>query len=221
MKLDAALEKTCAAAIDVCRNFQRGSDGWQIPGLRLEAIHRFGAEIDTLWQQIGAMYRMMIRRDAGYLNWRFVAPPFADIRRFVAVHEGRTAGYVVVRRCAAPEPKVGVILDLFADPRDERLITSMVAFAVQHLHRSGVDIIKAAASTATYERAYRALGFRKYRELTPICFVNADGHHERAGEDAVQRDNRFWSGVEAASLSRSIFFGYGDHDLDQYPLAKQ
>jgi GNAT superfamily N-acetyltransferase len=219
LSLDAGLEAACRAGLAAGRSLRRKRNASSPSGVRMEEVPGFGTEADTLWQEIGLRYKMLIRRDACYLNWKFVNQPFADIRRFLAVRSGRTVGYVIVRKSAPPEPNVGVILDLFADPNDEPLLAGMTAFAIRFLRDAGVDVIQAAASTGPYDRAYRAWGFRKYREVTPICYVNST---ERAwpSSPAEVAPADLQGNWDNPDRFRSSFFGCGDHDLDQYPLAK-
>jgi hypothetical protein len=68
--------------------------------LRLEALERFDARFDALWERAKPHLGIAVRRNAEYLNWRYVAMPTHRHERLAAVTPtGEVAGYVVWRPC--------------------------------------------------------------------------------------------------------------------------
>ncbi len=167
--------------------------------LDIRQVERFDSVISSLWKHASSSYDMIVRRDARYLNWKFVDQPHMNHFRFVVFDRGEIRGLLVLRRCHEPEPNLGVIVDLFASPSDTPLIHQLTVFAVDFLQALGVDSIKVAASTKQYESVFSSLGFKLFRKLTPLCHF----------------DSKI---ATSFSPRASAFFSYGDQDLNQYPL---
>jgi hypothetical protein len=46
-------------------------------GAECEPIRRFDASFTTLWERLAPKFDLAVRRDAPYLNWRYIEPPCA------------------------------------------------------------------------------------------------------------------------------------------------
>jgi hypothetical protein len=160
----------------------------------LTPVVRFGAEMDVLWEELAPSFPAAVQRHATYLNWKFADQPHMDYHRFVAQRNGRAVGFVIVRQGCPPEPNIGVLADLLADPSDEPLVHALLACAVEHLRCLGAKSILAASSLPSYLDAYRRFGFVETQEVVAI-----------------------WRRRTAID-SGDWFLSMGDHDWDQYPL---
>jgi hypothetical protein len=170
------------------------------PSVAISAVGRFGAEMDAFWAELAPSFPAAVRRHAAYLNWKYVDQPHMDYHRFVARRQDKVVGCVILRQGRPPEPNVGVLAELLADPGDEPLVHALLAHAVAHLRRLGVKSILAASSLPSYLAAYRRFGFVDTQEIVAVW--------HRSGPAAA------WPPVE----SEGWFLGMGDHDWDQYPL---
>src|SRR6185295_9946757 len=66
------------------------------PG-RLVPIEQFDERADAVWQHASPSYRVLARRDARWLSWRFDGAPDAEkLIRFYLERGGRPVGYVVL-----------------------------------------------------------------------------------------------------------------------------
>lgn len=86
-------------------------------GFSAEVLTRFPEEVEALSRAVERDFAFMVRRDAAYLNWRFIDNP-ADLHRVLAIRDsaGSLAGYVVVQRPRSGET-LGYLVDVLApDP---------------------------------------------------------------------------------------------------------
>lgn len=159
----------------------------------IEGIERFGDEITQLWNRLASHFPAIVRRDAVYLNWKFVDQPHMAYEKFVLRQAGGVRGYVITRRGVPPEPSVGVIADVLAAPGDDDVVQALLVHAVNHLKRAGVQSIVAASSWPSYVPHFLRLGFDEVGEAIPM-FRCREVH------------------------PTDWFLSMGDHDWDQYPL---
>ncbi len=162
--------------------------------IALEEVAEFGAAWDDLWTRLAPVYRALVRRDAAYLNWKFVRQPHMQHQRFLARRGDVPVGGLILRRGQPPERSMGVIVDVFAAPDDTAAIRTLLAHAVAVFRAQRVTFISAASSVRGVQDALRAFGFKQTKAATPMA---------RAGFSLPQAG---W------------LLGKGDHDWDQYPL---
>ncbi len=164
-------------------------------GVEISPVERFGPETDALWARVSPKFAALIRRDAEYLNWKFVEQPHVEHQRVLARRAEQVCGYIIFRRAHPPERNAGLILDIFADPADVTSVQALLRFATQTLQAQGVTYILAASSVREFQRELLGLGFKQTKASTPMI---------RA---------------EVAVPTEGWLLGKGDHDWDQFPLA--
>lgn len=160
-------------------------------------VDSFGPEIDELWRRTQGGYAAVFRRDAQFLNWRFVDCPELKYRRFVAERDGQTVGYVVLRRAEPVEFPQGVIVDLYAARRDTETLDELVRHSLAFF-RDNVAAVDCGTSVAEFEAVLRTHGFFKTRTHHPTC---------------ICRDSALSNRL--APLRNDWFLSKGDHDWDQ------
>jgi hypothetical protein len=165
-------------------------------------VQSFGKELDTLWNLVSPNFDGIIKRDHVYLNWKYVQQPHIQYRRYLARRNGSLCGYVIVREGSPPEPRIGIIADLFVAPDDHATIFALIDHAITEFQAAGITVAVAATSVGAYQQAFERLGFSK-----------------TGGEIPLIGSNRMKDIVPLAQTSRWCL-GRGDHDWDQYPLAK-
>jgi hypothetical protein len=164
-------------------------------------VDRFGSEIDELWERTRGDYPVIFPRDARFLNWRFVDCPELRYRRFVAVRDGLTVGYVVLRRAEPVELPQGIIVDLYASRRDMQTVDDLVRHSLA-IFGDGIPSVDCGTSVREFEAILRRHGFFRTRAYNPTCVCRDD----------VLRDR-------LSQLRNDWFFSKGDHDWDQIHVA--
>ena len=175
-----------------------GSD----PSIAVTEVAAFDESSDALWQKVSPYFQAAVVRDRVYLNWKYVQQPHADYSRLAAHRNGVLCGHLILRQARPPEPEVGILADLFADPQDQATHLTLIAAGIRRLRQAGVAYLTAATSVPAYQDALQAMGFQKTKEVVPTI------HHRSTRQDA-----------EPNLASLSWLLGRGDHDWDQYPNA--
>ena len=106
-------------------------------------VERFPKEVDGLYKKVSRGYSVLIRRDAQYLNWRYVDIPFQKnpYLKFLIL-QGRNLVGVLVLRKNASRPQTGVIKEMFIDRKNELLLRFCLRFAKMTFQNKGVRIVK-------------------------------------------------------------------------------
>ncbi|MCB9134198.1 MAG: GNAT family N-acetyltransferase [Anaerolineales bacterium] len=167
-------------------------DRKMIPPARgaLTPVVTFGPAVDDLWARVSGQFSALIRRDAEYLNWKYVQQPHVQYERVLAPN-----GCIIFRRARPPERNAGLILDVFADPKDTDTLRTLLGHAIQRLTAQGVTYILTASSLPAVQKILAAWDFKQTKTVTPMIRANIPVPQEE------------W------------LLGKGDHDWDQFPLA--
>lgn len=132
--------------------------------------------------------RIIVRRTAGYLNWRFVGNPRCTHAIFGAFCRGRLAGYLVTRfNTARPNPRgEAEIVDWLVDDgatqeEAEVVMAALLQAGVDHLRARGASIVRQLASDPESHRLARRHGFVPRPDERLPFFVHAGdpGLYER------------------------------------------
>ena len=160
-------------------------------------VRRFDARVDRLWERLSDRFALAVRRDSRYLNWKYVEPPHV---RYLGAVASRRRGRRLRRLSASREPqgRVTQIVDLLADPSDERGIKTLARWVDREARMNDSDKIRCHVSHARVPPRAAALGLLR-REV---------GHrsHREGERRAVPKG--FYDSVD------EWHFTLGDGDLD-------
>lgn len=144
-------------------------------------LTEFPAEVVELSKAVEKRFCFMARRDAAYLNWRFVNNPSKRHRSFGVFRGGTLKGYVVIQPPRDGNP-VGYVVDLLAD-EDQAVSASLLA-GLDELEKAGALVARATAvEDSWWEALLRGNGFLAPKEANRhyvYVFVQ-DDHHPLAG----------------------------------------
>ena len=114
----------------------------------VRALERFPPEVVELSRQIEPCFGVMVRRDADYLNWRFVDAP-SGLHRRVGLFDadGSLAAYAVVQ-VPRPGSAGGFLVDLLG--RDERAVKGAFAAGLTALEEADASYVEATAMDGTW-----------------------------------------------------------------------
>lgn len=157
--------------------------------LRAEPLAAFPREVAELSRQVEPRFALMVRRDADYLDWRFLRGP-SRLHRAIGLFDGaRLAAYVVVQVPRAGE-SVGYLVDLLAP--DDALVAAALEAGLVELERARASVVEATAIDGSWWNGVLTdAGFQPPRpgnHLSVIVHVHDAGHP--LGQAA--RDPRRW-----------------------------
>jgi len=129
----------------------------------------------------------MVRRDADYLNWRFIENT-AGLHTPLGVYrqDGELAAYVIVQAPRSGEV-TGYLVDVLA--RDDAALAQAMEAGIAHLQAAGAELIQATAIDGSWWAGkLEGAGFQSPRaenHLIVILYTHAADHPlARAGRDA-------------------------------------
>jgi len=142
-------------------------------GTEIRRLPRFDAQVTALARRLEQPGRIIVRRSADYLNWRFIENPRCQYRVFGAFDGGRLNGYVVTRlNLARANPRrEGEIVDWLASEAvgPASPLPALLSAAVEDFVEAGAGLVTCAAHGAEIEAAADSSGFR-FREGQRIPF---------------------------------------------------
>jgi GNAT superfamily N-acetyltransferase len=165
--LDIVIYKTANLLIRIRDLFERKTKKEYSSEIR--EIERFGNDIDSLWKRTNHKFRVIVKRDQQFLNWRFSDNNHLNYRKFINRRDGETRGYIVVRMPDPTELDVGIIVDLYADPDDNETIKDLVRHAIEFFDKN-VKVIECPINQKNFQRILLKLGFFKMEKTEPIFF---------------------------------------------------
>ena len=149
-------------------------------------IRRFDAGFTTLWERIGSRFDFAVRRDAAYLNWKYVAPPHVRYA-IAALRRGDVdAGYVVYRHLQEPLSRVTLIVDFLVDPDDEAGLRTLLGWVDREARAADSDKIRCYAMHAGFRRQLRRSGY--FAVKSPLELVAKINAFDMARTDYEQTD---------------------------------
>ena len=165
---------------------------------RIRTIRDFDERFTALWGRVAPKFTFAVRRDAAYLQWKYIALPHIryDI---IALDRGATVdGYAVFRHLNESKGRITALVDLFADPDDRDSVVALLN-AVEHEARgAGSDKIRAFVTSAAFRATMRARGYFHVRSTIELV----------AKVNAVPVDQDFYADTRAWH----VMFGDSDQD---------
>lgn len=125
----------------------------------IEVVRRFDARADRLWDRLAGRFALAVRRDARYLNWKYAEPPHVRYTSALLRRGDDVDGYVVYRHFHEPQGRVTQLVDLLADPADERGITTLARWVDREARSNDSDKIRCHATHASFRRVLRRSGY--------------------------------------------------------------
>lgn len=136
--------------------------------VEIRKVTGFGAEYDRLWDALRRFYVMCVRRDAAYLNWKYVqCPRRYDIRE--ARRKGDLVGFVVTRHEDYRGLRLGWIVDVFADPSDHEAKDALLEAALEDFRQARVARAQAFSLNAALAWDLKRRGFMPGRSTMQFC----------------------------------------------------
>ena len=161
-------------------------------------VEHFDARFTGLWQRVASRFELAVRRDAAYLEWKFVEPPHVHYSIVALDRGGDIHGYAVFRHVDEARGRITALVDFLADPEDILTIAALLRSVESAARDAGSDKIRAFATNAAFRGALKRAGY--FRVASTIQFV--------AKVNAVS----VGAGFYADSARWHITFGDSDQD---------
>jgi GNAT superfamily N-acetyltransferase len=162
-------------------------------------IQRFDDTFTALWEELAPKFGLAVRRDAAYLNWKFVNAPHVRYSIAALRRDDRNVGYAIYRHYAEPRGRVTLLVDFLADPEDEQGFLTLLRWIDREARLADSDKIRTFAMHAGFRRALRRSGYFAVKSTMEFV-VKVNG---------VQVDETFYDNTDNWHIT------LGDSDQDR------
>jgi predicted N-acetyltransferase YhbS len=125
----------------------------------VQVIRQFDESFTRLWERVGGQFGFAVRRDAAYLNWKFVQTPHVRYTIAALRRDQEAAGYVVYRHVQEPRGRVTLLVDFLADPADASGFLTLLRWIDREARAADSDKIRTFALHEGFRKLLRKSGY--------------------------------------------------------------
>jgi hypothetical protein len=150
-------------------------------------IQRFDESFTELWNELAPEFDLAVRRDAAYLNWKYVNAP--HVRYMIAAlrRDNRNVGYAVYRHLHEPRGRVTLLVDFLTSPEDESGLRTLLHWVDREARQADSDKIRTFALHGTFRRVLRRSGYFQVKSTMEFVVKVNGVDVEPAFYDAPER----------------------------------
>jgi GNAT superfamily N-acetyltransferase len=126
---------------------------------QIEPVRHFDARFTELWERVSPALGLAVRRDAAYLNWKYVEPPHVRYSIVALKRDETVGGYAVYRHLQEPRGRVTVLVDFLADPSDREGLETLMRWVDREARAANSDKIRVFTTHAGFRRVLGASGY--------------------------------------------------------------
>jgi hypothetical protein len=139
-----------------------------------EPIRRFDASFTALWERLAPKFDLAVRRDAPYLNWRYVEPPHVRYSMVALRRSGALHGYAVYRHRHEPLGRATILVDFLVDPDDVSGLKTLLRWVDRAARAEDADKVRCYVMSTPFRRVLRRNGYFNVKSTLEVAVkVNA------------------------------------------------
>jgi hypothetical protein len=148
----------------------------RLVGYRVERIAHFDARFDELFRRVSPSYRLLVERDARYLQWRYAHCPEAEYFLYAVFRRRRLVGWSVFR----VKGERLIWGDALFDPRHPDAVRQLLASVLAAPDHSQAKTVEAwiTSRPAWWRERAVSLGFESRPEPDDLGFVFVPFGHD-------------------------------------------
>jgi hypothetical protein len=139
-------------------------------------IQRFDDSFTKLWEQLAPNFGLAVRRDAAYLNWKYVNAPHVRYSIAALRRDDKNVGYAVYRHFLEPRGRVTLLVDFLTDPADETGFATLLRWVDREARQADSDKIRTFAMHGAFRRVLRRSGYFAVKSTMEFV-VKVNGVH--------------------------------------------
>jgi len=124
-----------------------------------EPVRRFDSSFTALWERLANQFDLAVRRDAAYLNWRYIEPPHVRYSAVALKRQGEVHGYAVYRHRHEPLGRVTLIVDFLTHPDDVSGLKTLLRWVDRAARAEDSDKVRCYALNGRFRRVLRRNGY--------------------------------------------------------------
>jgi GNAT superfamily N-acetyltransferase len=142
----------------------------------VRTVRHFDESFTRLWERIRGQFSFAVRRDAAYLNWKYIQAPHVRYSVAVLERDGEAAGYVVYRHKIEPRGRVTLLVDLLTAPDDDAGALTLLRWVDREARAADSDKIRTFAMHEGFRKLLKKSGYYSVRSTMEfVAKVNAIG----------------------------------------------
>jgi GNAT superfamily N-acetyltransferase len=126
---------------------------------QIEPIRHFDERFTELWERVKGGFGLSVKRDARYLNWKYVEPPHVRYSIVALKRDETIGGYAVYRHTREPRGRVTLLVDFFADPADVAGLETLLRWVDREARAADSDKIRALSMHAGFRQTLKRSGY--------------------------------------------------------------
>jgi len=139
-----------------------------------EPIRRFDSAFTALWERLAPKFDLAVRRDASYLNWRYIEPPHVRYAIVALKRHGEVHGYAVYRHRHEPLGRVTMLVDFLVDPDDVSGLKTLLRWVDREARAEDSDKVRCSVMNGAFRRVLRRNGYFNVKSTLEVSVkVNA------------------------------------------------
>ena len=140
----------------------------------VRAIRQFDEGFTRLWERLSGKFDLAVRRDAAYLNWKYVQAPHVRYALAALMRGDEPAGYVIYRHMQEPRGRVTLLVDFLADPDDHEGFLTLLRWIDREARAADSDKIRTFAMHDGFRRLLRKSGYYSVKSTMEfVAKINA------------------------------------------------
>jgi GNAT superfamily N-acetyltransferase len=125
----------------------------------VRVVRHFDERLDALWARVSPQFAFIVKRDAAYLNWKYIQAPHVRYTIALLERDGDAAGYIVYRHVQEARGRVTIIVDWLTAPDDHTGMLTLLRWVDREARAANSDKIRAFAMHAGYRKLLRQSGY--------------------------------------------------------------
>lgn len=163
-----------------------------------EPIRHFDQSFTGLWERLAPKFDLAVRRDAAYLNWRYIEPPHVRYSVVALRRQGELHGYAVYRHRHEPLGRVTMLIDFLVDPEDVSGLKTLLRWVDRAARAEDADKVRSYVMHGPFRRVLRRNGYFNVKSTLEV----------NVKVNAVQVPKGFYEDTDGWHIT------YGDSDQD-------
>ena len=140
----------------------------------VRTFRHFDDSFTRLWERVSGQFDFAVRRDAAYLNWKYVHAPHVRYTLAALWRDADPAGYVVYRHVREPRGRVTLLVDFLADPTDTAAVLTLLRWVDREARFADSDKIRTFAMHEGFRKLLRKSGYYSVKSTMEfVAKVNA------------------------------------------------
>jgi GNAT superfamily N-acetyltransferase len=141
----------------------------------VQLIRHFDESFTRLWERVRDQFAFAVRRDAAYLNWKYIQAPHVRYSIAALMRDNEAAGYAIYRHVQEPRGRVTLLVDFLADPADEAGFLTLLRWVDREARAADTDKIRTFALHDGFRKLLKKSGYYSVKSsMEFVAKVNAE-----------------------------------------------